>query len=82
MTTTFNFAQAMQIVLDGGYVRRRDWNRPSHIRRQSYMTISNHGGGGGAGRSPEMIVMAMKDGTFGPYTPSHCDMLADDWEGF
>lgn len=62
-----NFADAMTVVLYGGKARRKDWNRPSHIEVMEY---------GGM----EFLAMIMKNGTIGPYPPSHCDMLAYDWE--
>lgn len=61
-----SFAWAMVIVLSGGRVRRLDWNRPHYIE------IQNRDG-------MKFIAMVMRDGTVGPYPPSHCDMLADDW---
>lgn len=66
-----NFAEAMQHVLDGGFARRANWNRPAYIRRTDSLAFS---------RAFEWIAMVMKDKTFGPYTPSNCDMLATDWE--
>lgn len=62
------FAAAMRSVLTGGRARREDWNRPSHIERRRIDGLSN-----------PTIVMVMKDGSVGPYTPSGCDMVASDW---
>lgn len=63
------FDAAMQAVLCGGRASRRDWNRPSHIEMRVVEGFSNG-----------VIVMVMRDGTVGPYTPSGCDMVASDWE--
>lgn len=61
-----SFSWAMAVVLSGGKVRREDWNRPAYIEQQL------------RGGMP-FVAMVMQDGTVGPYSPSHCDMLADDW---
>lgn len=61
-----NFAEAMAVVLKNGRVRRQDWNRPSHVEKQIRDDMP-------------FIAMVMKNGVVGPYPPSHCDMLAEDW---
>jgi len=73
-----NFAQAMQIVLDGGRVRRKEWHRPAYIRRAKFdraaLATSSM-----EDKAGEMIMLVMRLGQIGPYPPSHCDMLATDW---
>lgn len=61
-----NFAQCFQLILDGKKVRRGDWHRPSHIELKE---IDNM----------KFPVMVMKNGVIGFYSPSNCDMLAEDW---
>lgn len=63
------FDAAMQAVLCGGRASRKDWNRPSHIELRTVEGFSN-----------AVVVMVMRDGSAGPYTPSGCDMVAHDWE--
>lgn len=62
-----NFSEAMGIVLSGGKARRKDWNMPSHVEVLQKENM-------------HFVAMVMKNGIVGPYPPSHCDMLALDWD--
>jgi hypothetical protein len=62
-----DFADAMRWVLSGKKARRADWNRPAYVHLASYAELT-------------AFIMVMRDGSFGPYTPSHCDMMAADWD--
>lgn len=64
-----DFGWAMAGVLRGASVRRKDWNRPAYITKKSRVDGFTHAA----------IIMVMKDGTVGHYTPSGCDMVACDW---
>jgi hypothetical protein len=46
---------------------REDWNRPLCIE---LLQIPGFG---------DTVVMTMRTGRQGPYTPSNCDMMANDW---
>lgn len=61
-----NYPTAMAMVLDGSRLCRDDF------RRVDYIALETHG-------EIEMIVIRMKDGTIGPYSPSNCDRLSSDW---
>jgi hypothetical protein len=63
----YDFARAMEIILDNRRVRRADWHRPHYVGLRDFGGIT-------------MVAMIMKNGVMGPYTPSHCDMLANDWQ--
>lgn len=67
MYPTFDFSVALRMVKRGDKIRREDWNRPSHVEARLLSDGSM------------ILAMVMKDGTWGPYTPSHCDIWACDW---
>jgi hypothetical protein len=62
-----DYADAMKIVLQGGAVRRDEWNRPAYVYKNCNSRVT-------------IISLKMKDGSFGPYSPSNCDRLANDWQ--
>lgn len=64
-----NFDVAMSVILNGGAARRREWSRPAYVKKERRVE----------GMTLPLIVMVMRDGTVGPYTPSGCDMVAGDW---
>ena len=68
------FWEAMREVAEGNRVRRDDWNRVGHVRIQ-FADFDNDG----IPYRVSVMSMVMKSGNVGPYTPSNCDMTADDW---
>lgn len=60
------FDAAIGRCLSGARVRRNDWSRPAYIEIQQRDGM-------------DFVAMVMKNGVVGPYSPSHCDMLASDW---
>lgn len=64
-----DFGSAMTRILSGRPARRKDWNRVAYVKKERRVS----------GMTNPVIVMVMRDGTVGPYTPSGCDMTAADW---
>ena len=67
-----NFSDAMNVVLNYSRACRKDWHRPVWI----YIIVDEMGG---PTQYVDQIVMKMVDGKMNAYTPSQCDMLANDW---
>lgn len=67
------FWEAMKKVDSFKKVRREDWNRVHYVCKSPMLPD------GDKDEMFTMIAIFMKDGRIGPYTPSNCDMLADDW---
>ena len=63
-----NFQSAMSLLITNGKrVRRADWKRTNHIRTELMGGVV-------------MAIVVRNDGAVGPWVPTHCDMMAGDWE--
>ncbi len=67
------FWEAMKLLDEGKAARRNDWNRVAYV--QKFLTTFNLD----VPYTTAQMSMVMKSGRVGPYTPSNCDMLGDDW---
>jgi hypothetical protein len=74
-----NFGEAMLWLLQGARVRRKDWNRPAYIDKITLKSELSERKIGQDVYCFSQIVMVMKNGKVNAYTPSQCDMNADDW---
>ena len=66
-----NFSQAMEHLLAGYAMRRRDWGRTLYVNRGTAIVINDY---------VEVLMITMKSGDIGVYTPTQCDIFGNDWE--
>ena len=66
-----NFSQAMEHLLAGHPLRRRDWGRTLYVNRGTAVLINDY---------VDVLMITMNNGDIGVYTPTQCDLFGNDWE--
>ena len=84
---SINFGKAINLLKSGLAVRRKCWSGNKflyYVPMASYQAITDIAKSitdkDGKVRYKEYIAIRCKDGDVGFYTPTQCDVLADDWE--
>ena len=82
-----NFGKAINLLKSGLAVRRKCWSGNKflyYVPMASYQAMTNIAKSiankDGKVLYKEYIAIRCKDGDVGFYTPTQCDVLADDWE--
>ena len=77
-TNIFSFATAHEYIKEGKKVSRQGWNN-KRIWIILYNKGNNYYRGINLNGFEDFIVMMTIEGKYIPWTPSHTDLLTDDW---
>jgi hypothetical protein len=83
-----NFSEALELLKDGQRLTRAAWERRSRWICLVHAEEWEAENGGSPARATadavthcvSWIGLRLQDGTFGPWSPTHADLLANDWE--